>query len=156
LSARLIRIFYTFTNWLPEVLHATFFKSIEHSHFLSSYMAIIINLSFFCYQIFHLSSFCKAISIYCYDSCCVAVLLSFKTLKNISTWAILLLFLCLMVKSYCWSLHNYQAFLLDDRFTVRCEVENWPIRSRYVTCDAVKLCRRHGTWNLKSYWLDAV
>src|SRR6266498_3363354 len=33
-------------------------------------------------------------------------------------WAILLPFLCSMVKSYCWSLHNHQILLPNGRSTV--------------------------------------
>ncbi len=85
----------------------------------SSYMVTIINLSFICYHAFHLSSFCKAISIFCHDSYCVATLFSSKAFKNASTWAILLPFLYLIVKSYCWSLHNHQALFPNGRSTVR-------------------------------------
>jgi len=81
-------------------------------------MTIIIYLSFLCCQALLLSSFCRATDIFCHSGCCTAVLLSFKTFENASTWAILLPFLCSIVKSYCWSLHNYQALLSDGRSTV--------------------------------------
>src|SRR6266498_4414521 len=56
----------------------------------------------------------------CYrGGCYTAVWLSSKTLENASTWAILLPFLCSMVKSYCWSLHSHQALLPDGKFTVQ-------------------------------------
>src|SRR6266496_4117510 len=77
-----------------------------------------MNLGFVCCQTLLLSSFCRATGICCFDGCCTAVWLSFKALENASTWAILLPFLCSMVKSYCWSLHNHRTLLLDGRSTV--------------------------------------
>src|SRR6266542_3383028 len=79
----------------------------------------IINLSFVCCRALLLSSFCRATGICCHDSCCTAVWLSSKALKNASTWAILLPFLYSIVKSYCWSLHNHQALLSDGKSTVQ-------------------------------------
>src|SRR6266498_4352273 len=77
-----------------------------------------MNLGFICYRAFLLSSFCRATSMCYCGSCCTAVWLFSKALENASIWAILLPFLCSMVKSYCWNLHNYQALLPDGRFTV--------------------------------------
>ncbi len=81
-------------------------------------MTTIINLGFLCCQAFLLNSFCRATGIFYHDGCYTIILLSFKTLENASTWIILLPFLCLMIKSYCWSLHNYQAFFPDGKFIV--------------------------------------
>src|SRR6266542_28317 len=79
----------------------------------------IINLGFVCCRALLLSSFCKATDMCYRGGCCTAVWLSSKALKNASTWAILLPFLCSIVKSYCWSLHNHQALLPDGKSTVR-------------------------------------
>src|SRR6266542_2123399 len=79
----------------------------------------IINLDFVYCQALLLSSFCRATGICYHDGCCTAVWLSSKALENASTWAILLLFLCSMVKSYYWSLHNHQALLPDSKSTVQ-------------------------------------
>src|SRR6266540_4448742 len=78
----------------------------------------IINLGFICYRALLLSSFCRATGICYRDGCCTAVWLSSKALETASTWAILLPFLCSIVKSYCWSLYNYQALLPDGKSTV--------------------------------------
>src|SRR6266540_1303294 len=78
----------------------------------------MMNLGFVCYRALLLSFFCRATRMCCRDSCCTAVWLSSKALENASTWAILLPFLCSMVKSYCWSLHSHQALLLDGKSTV--------------------------------------
>src|SRR6266545_683450 len=77
-----------------------------------------MNLGFVCCRALLLSSFCKATGMCCRDGCCTAVWLSSKALENASTWAILLPFLCSMVKSYCWSLHNHRTLLSDGRSTV--------------------------------------
>src|SRR6266498_5190195 len=78
----------------------------------------IMNLSFVCYQVLLLSSFCRATGICCHCGCCTTVWLSSKALENASTWAILLSFLYSIVKSYCWSLHNHQALFPDGKSTV--------------------------------------
>src|SRR6266511_3058345 len=78
----------------------------------------IINLGLVCCRALLLSSFCRAIGMCYLAGCCIAVWLSSKALENTSTWAILLPFLCSIVKSYCWSLHNHRALLPDGRSTV--------------------------------------
>src|SRR6266542_3940530 len=78
-----------------------------------------MHLDFGCCRAILLSSFCRATGICCRGGCCTAVWLSSKVLENALTWAILLPFLCSIVKSYCWSLHNHQALLLDDKSTVQ-------------------------------------
>src|SRR6266540_3433817 len=77
-----------------------------------------MNLGFVCCRTLLLSSFCKVTEMCYFDSCYTAIWLSSKALENASTWAILLPFLCSMVKSYCWSLHNHWALLLDGKSTV--------------------------------------
>src|SRR6266498_5235160 len=77
-----------------------------------------MNLGFVCYLTLLLSSFCRTTGMCCHDGCCTAVWLSFKALEKASTWAILFPFLCSIVKSYCWSLHNHRALLPDGRSTV--------------------------------------
>src|SRR6266498_3806615 len=77
-----------------------------------------MNLDFVCCQTLLLSSFCKATSMCYHGDCCTAVWLSSKVLKNASIWAILLPFLCSIVKSYCWSLYNHRALLPDGKSTV--------------------------------------
>ena len=84
----------------------------------SLYIVTIIYLNFVCYQALYLSSFCRATDIRYHSDYWIAVLLSSKALENVSTWIILLPFLYSMVKSYCWSLHNYQALLLNSKSTV--------------------------------------
>src|SRR6266498_4629851 len=78
-----------------------------------------MNLGFVYYQALLLSSFCRATGICYRGGCYTAVWLSSKVLENASTWAILLPFLCSMVKSYCWSLHNYRALLSDGKSIVQ-------------------------------------
>src|SRR6266498_2517489 len=82
-------------------------------------MMTIINLGFFCCLALLLNSFCRATGIYYLGGYYTVIWLSSKTLKNASTWAILLPFLCSIVKSYCWSLHNHQALLPDSKSTVQ-------------------------------------
>src|SRR6266542_4338033 len=77
-----------------------------------------MNLGFVCCRALLLSSFCRATGMCCHGGCCTAVWLSSKVLENASTWAILLPFLCSIVKSYCWSLHNHRALLPDGKSTV--------------------------------------
>src|SRR6266542_5395404 len=77
-----------------------------------------MNLGFICCRALLLSSFCRATGMCCRGGCRTAVWLSSKALENASTWAILLLFLCSMVKSYCLSLHNHRALLPDGRSIV--------------------------------------
>src|SRR6266542_498538 len=79
----------------------------------------IINLGFICCRALLLSSFCRATGICYRGGCYTAVWLSSKVLENASTWAILLSFLCSMVKLYCWSLHNHQALLSNGKSTVQ-------------------------------------
>src|SRR6266496_6612312 len=78
-----------------------------------------MNLGFVCCRALLLSSFCRATGMCCHGGCCTAIWLSSKAFENASTWAILLPFLCSIVKSYCWSLHNHQALLSDGKSTVR-------------------------------------
>src|SRR6266498_2985932 len=78
----------------------------------------IMNLDFVCCQALLLSFFYRATGMCCRDGCYTAVWLSSKALENVSMWTILLPFLCSIVKSYCWSLHNHWALLPDGRSTV--------------------------------------
>src|SRR6266511_4758364 len=79
----------------------------------------IINLGFVYCRALLLSSFCRATGMCYLGGCCTAVWLSSKALEKASTWAILLPFLCSIVKSYCWSLHNHRALFPDGKSTVR-------------------------------------
>src|SRR6266508_5001901 len=78
-----------------------------------------MNLGFVCCQALLLSSFYRATGMCCRGGCYTMVWLSSKALEKASTWAILLPFLCSMVKSYCWSLHNHRALLPDGKSTVQ-------------------------------------
>ena len=76
-------------------------------------------MGFFCCQTLHLNFFCKANDISFQGDCYIAILLFSSVFENTLTWAILLPFLCLIIKSYYWSLHNYQALLSNGKSTVQ-------------------------------------